>query len=411
MKYLPFVLMTLVQATASAQGLTLQDLARAPAPQIVHSEPATADGSITVRHVVFRSIEVGGVANEVYAVLAAPNKPGPHPALLVLHSGRTSAQAAIAEEWARKGYVAISPDLPGIADTALAPRSRGLWKQRPYGADRWTVSPTIEHSTIFQSLAAGTGAIRLLQGMENVDAKRIGIIGASWGSYATTVLAGLLGDDIRAAYAVWGGGFFEDTVFDTNLALLSPAARERWQAALGAEHYLSGIRARFFIAGASNDRAFYLPSLVRTYENISAPKGIVFGANADHDASGYPGGPPPNDKNWTAQEVTFFEHALRGIGLPLPSVEVAKIAPQFAEVQVEAEAGLRELALFHAAAGAPWPKRQWKQLAADRIRQAGGKRYRIELSGLEPGAWYVVATDLRGVSGSSLPKPLDGQRL
>lgn len=410
MKLLLLAVLALAHAFASAQDITLQDVARMPVPEILRSESATPD-SITVRHIVFRSIEVGGVPNEVYAVLAAPKHAGPHPALLVLHPGRAAAQAAIAEEWARKGYVAISPDLPGIANPELAPRSGGLWKQRPYGADRWTVSPSLAHSTIFQSLAAGTGAIRLLQGMDNVDAKRIGIIGASWGSYMTAVLAGLLGDDIRAAYAVWGGGFFEDTVFAANLAELNDAGRSRWQSVLAAENYLPRISARFFLAGASNDRAFYLPSLVRSFENIRAPKGIVFGPNADHDAGGYAGGPPPNDRNWTAQEVTFFEHALKGIGVPLPNVDVAKIAPQFAEVQVEAEAGVRGLALFHAPAGAPWPKRQWKQLTADRIKAIGGKRYRIDLSGLEPGAWYVIATDLRGVSASSLPKPLDGQRL
>ena len=410
MKSLLLAVIALVHALASAQDITLQDVARMPAPEILRSETAASD-SIGIRHIVFRSIDVGGVQNEVYAVVASPKNAGPHPALLVLHPGRAAAQAAIAEEWARKGYVAISPDLPGIANPELAPRSGGLWKQRPYGADRWTVSPSLAHSTIFQSLAAGTGAVRLLQGMVNVDAKRIGIIGASWGSYMTTVLAGLLGDEIRAAYAVWGGGFFEDTVFAANLASLGDTERSRWQAALGAENYLPRISARIFIAGASNDRAFYLPSLVRSYENIRAPKGIVFGPNADHDAGGYAGGPPPNDRNWTAQEVTFFEHALKGIGAPLPHVEVAKISPQFAEVQVQAETGVRELALFHAPADAPWPKRQWKQLAADRIKAAGGNRYRIDLSGLEPGAWYVIATDLRGVSASSLPKPLDSQRL
>lgn len=410
MRSLLLALMALVHALASAQDITLQDVARMPAPEILRSESVAA-GSISVRHIVFRSIAVGGARNEVYAVVAAPNSAGPHPALLILHPGRASAQNDIAEEWARKGYVAISPDLPGIANPELAPRSGGLWKQRPYGADRWTVSPTLAHSTIFQSLAAGAGAVRLLQGMDNVDRKRIGIIGASWGSYMTTLLAGLLGDDIRAAYAVWGGGFFEDTVFAANLASLDDAARGRWQAALGAENYLPRIRARVFIAGASNDRAFYLPSLVRTYESIAAPKGIVFGPNADHDAGGYAGGPPANDRNWTAQEVTFFEHALKGIGVPLPDVEVVKLAPQFAEVQVQAEAGVREVALFHAPADAPWPKRQWKQLAAGRIKAIDGKRYRIDLSGLAPGAWYLIATDLRGVSASSLPKPLDDQRL
>jgi dienelactone hydrolase len=410
MRPLLLAALALLHAFAVAQDLTLQDVARLPAPAILHSETAAAD-SITVRHIVFRSIDIGGVPNEVYAVVAAPKGAGPHPALLILHPGRASAQNAMAEEWARKGYVAISPDLPGIADPVLAPRSGGTWKQQPYGSNRWTVSPTLAHSTVFQSLAAGTGAVHLLRGMNNVDPRRIGIIGASWGSYMTTVLAGLLGDDIRAAYAVWGGGFFEDTVFADNLAGMSDAERSRWQSALGAENYLSRISARFFIAGASNDRAFYLPSLVRTYENIAAPKSIVFGPNADHDAGGYAGGPPLNERNWTAQEVTFFDHALKGIGLPLPNVDAVKIAPQFAEVLVNAEAGLRELALFHAPANAPWPKRQWKQLAAGRIKAIDGKHYRIDLSGLDDGAWFVIATDLRGVSASSLPKPLAGQRL
>ncbi|UGQ48485.1 alpha/beta hydrolase family protein [Massilia endophytica] len=401
MKQLLCALALAVPTLCAAQSL--HDAARAPAPAVLSVERLPETSGIDVQHVVFRSLEVNGVPNEVHAVLAAPRGNGPYPALLILHHGRSAAQGAMAEEWARRGYVAITPDLPGIADPKLAARSGGVWTTRPYGADRWTVAPTIANSTIYQSLAAGIGAVRLLQAMKNVDTQRIGIIGASWGAYATTVLAGALGGEIRAAYSVWGGGYFEDTVFANDLARLSAPDRERWQAALGAEQFIPGIRARFFIAGATNDRAFFLPSIVRTFEAIRAPKGIVFGPNADHDAGGYPGGPAADERNWTAQEVTFFEHALKDRGSPLPEVKIASVGAQSAELEVHAELGIRELALYTSEDAASWQKRNWKK-AEGRIRPLGGKRFKVDLGDLAPGHWFVIATDVRGVSGSSLPQ-------
>ncbi|TFW16784.1 hypothetical protein E4L96_15725 [Massilia arenosa] len=401
---------------AAAQERPFAAVLAAPAPALLTDRaPAERlDDRVTVRHLAFRSLDVPGpngpVANEVYALLALPTGPGPYPALVVLHPGREAAQRAIAIAWARRGYVAISPDLPGIADPARARHSRGLWTGKPYGSDRWLLRPAAASSTLFQAAAAGIGAVRVLQQRADVDRGRIGIVGASFGAYETLLLAGLLGDDIRAAYVVWGSGYFDETSFSKDMADLSPADRARWHAVLGAENYLQGIKADLFLAATSNDRAFWLPAVARTFEGITARKNLVIGPNADHASTGYPGAAPRDpDGSWTEQEIHYFAHALQGSGPALPVARLERVAGDTAVVQVLGT-DIRSVTVYSSATDAPYPKRTWVALPDSRVSAGADGRYRIDLRALGLGErdWFVQASDARGTSSSTLPQRWGG---
>jgi len=71
----------------------------------------TPPEGVVLRQVVFRSRD----NSEIYAVIASPMAAGKHPGILVLHGGGGSAEVKKAMSWAQRGYVAVAPDLPGIA--------------------------------------------------------------------------------------------------------------------------------------------------------------------------------------------------------------------------------------------------------------------------------------------------------
>jgi cephalosporin-C deacetylase-like acetyl esterase len=91
----------------------LQSYLDGKAPEILRETAATnaPPEGITVRRVVFRSRD----DSEIFAVIAAPKSSGKHPGMLVLHGGSGSAEVDKAMAWAQRGYVAVAPDLPGIA--------------------------------------------------------------------------------------------------------------------------------------------------------------------------------------------------------------------------------------------------------------------------------------------------------
>ena len=256
------------------------------APEILRELPSTnaAPENITVRRVVFRSRD----DSEIFAVIATPKTPGKHPGMLVLHGGGGSAEVDKAMAWAQRGYVAVAPDLPGIAEPKKLTISKGRWNSLKYGEGRWVATPDASASVIFDAVLSAMKSLYLLRSQPNVDASRIGVVGCSWGGYMTTMVCGLAGDQVRAGFSVWGCGFYELTAMlngpKSALGKMTEDERERWLRHLDAGRRASGMKAAFFIAGACND-FFYWPRAVQaTLDAVPGEKNHLYAPNANHKA-------------------------------------------------------------------------------------------------------------------------------
>lgn len=119
--------------------------------------------------------------------LYRPERPGPHPAVLLAHGhfddGRLEnsnevSDPKLAANLALRGYVVFSYDMPGYNDTAHIPHEWGgareqLWNFTPLGLQ------------LFNSIRA----LDWLSSLELVDASRIAMTGASGGGTQTFLLA------------------------------------------------------------------------------------------------------------------------------------------------------------------------------------------------------------------------------
>lgn len=70
------------------------------------------------------------------------------------------------------------------------------------------MTPDPRASTVFDSLVSGLKAFNLLAAQEDVDPRRVGITGISWGGATTLALAGLLEDRVTAAFSLYGSGYY-----------------------------------------------------------------------------------------------------------------------------------------------------------------------------------------------------------
>jgi hypothetical protein len=101
------------------------------APEIIREVPDSGEppAGVTLRRVVFLSRRApsadGVIPSEIFAVIATPKAPGKHPGMLVLHGGGGSAELDKAIAWAQRGYVAVAPDLPGIAEPKKLTQTSG----------------------------------------------------------------------------------------------------------------------------------------------------------------------------------------------------------------------------------------------------------------------------------------------
>jgi dienelactone hydrolase len=394
----------------------------------------TPPPGVVLRQVVFRSRD----NSEIYAAIASPKAPGRYPGILILHGGGGSAETDKAMAWAQRGYVAVAPDLPGIAEPRKLTLTKGRFSSWKYGEGRWTSNPDAGESVIFDAVLSAMKSLYLLRARPDVDPSRIGVVGVSWGGYMTTMVCGLAGDQVKAGMALYGCGFFDlgsqsgAAPYDpklpkTGLPRLSPVERQRWLQCLDAGRRAPGMKAAYFLAAASNDFFGWPRSAQATLDAIPGEKNHLFAPNANHRIP-VPGGstydvnpvtnsthftptafqplptPAGQKGNWIGMEIPYFDYYLKGIGQPFPKVFAeGSPEPTKARFRVKSPCPIRKAEIYWAGAIPADPKaddvrkRVWTSLPA---MDDGKGVYEARLPG-EAVEWFALVSDDRPVTVSS----------
>jgi len=323
--------------------------------------------AIIIKKFIFTSAVNG---NSVYAIMAQPQQEGKYPALLILHGGGSKAEdvAHHVEEYAQRGYVAICFDMPGICNAQKTPHSDGLWKSQPEGeGPRFEISEGLQHSTLLDAEVAGIEVFNLISSQANVDTKKIGITGFSWGGYSTTFLSGILGKRVKAAYSVFGCGYYEKGSFWSKLiADLPDAIRASWLEYFDAGRRASEMKAPYFLEASSNDTFFWPEAVSATLAAIRAEKNHVWDPNFNHKQM--PAGP-------TMQKI-YFDYYLKGIGRPFGSIRIAREKVQADGskeitllVNMPKNISVASVMLYYSESTKSWQDRTWIPITA--VAQSG----------------------------------------
>jgi len=398
-------------------------------------------GAVRIKHVTFKSVPTykNGYHDDtmVYAMIAAPASATPsdkYPGILLLHGGSSSAQIKdmynYVLNWANAGYVAVACDIPSITGD-LANVSNGTWRTVAYTSInpyRYTVTPDLKASWSYTCVGSLIKAFSLLKTHPNADTAKLGVAGASWGGYSTTILCGLLGNRIKAGFSLYGSGFYdEDCAFREAIYPTSssypfyndPEAAAQWLTYYDAGRRTVNLRSHFYIAAAANDWFFRPPAVERTLFHITGASSLnfQFAPNNNHAVT-TPGGNNASPKrSFTKMEETFFDYLLKGTGVPLPVIKVEG-TPTFDgsnnmailfSVTADASLTIQPPKLYYSPSGLAW---QWPfgQQSGDRTWVAlstavpgvvvGQKRsYSITLpaSVVSQGVdWYLLASDVTG---------------
>ena len=386
----------------------------AKSPTIVRELSRKDSAGINIREIVFQSRD----SSEIYAVIATPNSAGKHPALLVLHGGMGCAERDKAIAWAQRGYVAVAPDLPSIADPLKIKNSKGRWSGMPYGKNRYVASPDARASFIFDAVLSAMKSLYLLRSQPNVDLSNVGVVGISWGGYMTTMVCALAGDQVKAGFSVFGSGCYELTSQASNLKKMPEKEMQEWLQWLDPGVRAGNIMAKFFIAGATNDFFFYPKAVQKTLDLIPSEHNQVYAPNVSHTIP-LPGGsvaieeanqnfvptkdqpfstPKGSKANWLTMEVPYMEYYLKGIGKPFPKVKILN-AKDLSTVNIEVTSSnpITSVVVYWSVSGPDPKKCEWKKLE---VQSMGKNRYQVHLPA-EVTDWFVVASDNRPVSVSS----------
>ena len=371
----------------------------------LHSKPA----AVTVLNAVEDSVKVKrftfasrNSANTIYGTIVSPKGNGTYPALLMLHGGGSCADEVgrLQRRFAAKGYVVMAVDLPGICNPDKASLSTGAWRYRPKGIDsRLDISKGIDSSTLVDAIAAGLQGFNLLTTEANVDTNRIGITGFSWGGYMTTMLSSLLSQRVKAAYSVFGSGFFDrGSLWKAQLDTMQENKRNEWLTFFDAGRRAPGMRCPYFVEATVNDRFFWPEAVAATLDTLKVEKNLLWSPNLDH----------VRPKTAEQMQLSYFNYYLKSEGKPFGKVRIDKTMPAanngrelFISVTMPQGITADSVLIYYSEKKSESRNRQWTAIP---VAKAPGTGYRVTIPGelLARGIdYYVYVTDSRNTSVST----------
>ena len=265
-------------AWVAAAGQLLDAQARYTGPwdmaELLRS-PAAAWGADSngVQEVYYEGVPYQGHATRVFAYYAQPtNGVGPWPALLLVHGAAQHANVSWAAFWAGRGYAALAMDLCGWGpDGALPDGGPGTsnWQTEFEILNRNDVSA----SYFYHAVCAIVRGHALLLSRPEVDRKRVGVHGLSWGGFFTCIAAGI-DDGLRLAVPVFGAGFiYLDNYYSAVFSVPAPAGPQRYIERIDPARYLPNVSCPMLFVSGATDPYFSPPSFQLSFQTV--PEGLA----------------------------------------------------------------------------------------------------------------------------------------
>lgn len=311
-----------------------------------------------IRGLFFDGVPWHGKPTRVFAWFGMPRGPvhGKVPAMVLVHGGGGTAFADWVRLWNERGYAAIAMDTCGSV-----PRGTyGKWERHAEGgppgwggfdkvdeplADQWT----------FHAVSAVIRAHSLIRGFSDIDKRRIGITGISWGGYLTCISASV---DPRYQFAapVYGCGFLgEDSAWLDVFKGMGPEKSAKWLSHWDPSVFLPGARMPFLWVTGTTDFAYPMDSLQKSYRLPKTRRHLAIRVNMPH-AHGGPGEKPP--------EILSFADYLFRKGEPLPVFVKQSRPSQTAWAAFRSAVPILRAELNFTRDNGPWSKRKWETVPA-----------------------------------------------
>lgn len=325
------------------------------APKWTALERPKLDG---VKALTFEGLPFRGKATRVYAWLGLPAvKAGEKvPAMVLVHGGGGTAFEEWVRLWVSRGYAAIAMDTCGQIPVG----HYGRWfRDGQGGPPGWggfdQVDQPREDQWTYHAVADVILAHSLIRSLPEVDPERTGVTGISWGGYLTCIVAGV-DHRFRLAVPVYGCGFYRDTVFENNLSQLGPEAAARWMDTWDPSVYLPNAEMPILWVNGSNDFAYTLGAMQRSYRLPKGPRTLCVRLRMPHGHGGAGENP---------EEIRVFADSLLKDGASLARIAGSGREGTKAWVTSTSSVPVIKAELNFTRDTGRWQDRKWEALPAD----------------------------------------------
>lgn len=228
-------------------------------------------GNIAVQEIQYISGEYLGKPVKIFGYYCYPKGKKNLPGVAIIHGGGGYALLSRSVKFAKKGYAALSIDLPGKGELRWnKSRSTGPNMDVP---TLLRVSPDVSYNYLYHAVPAAQSAITFLEQQPVVNKDKIAMVGLSWGGVITLITNGI-DKRLASAIPVFGSGYLDQgstwqARFDK---WMSPADKEVYNKYIDAKNYLKTQHAPSLYMTGTNDHCYYIPNFIKSFRNIPKDK-------------------------------------------------------------------------------------------------------------------------------------------
>lgn len=343
-----------------------------------------------VRALYFESVAWRGKPTRVFAYYGAPTGKK-LPAMVLIHGGGGTAFAEWVRLWNKRGYAAIAIDTCGnVPERASSdkPWTPPKGHHEHGGPEGWggfaQIDEPVTDQWSYHAVAAGVLAHSLIRSFPEVDPKRIGVTGISWGGYLTDIVSGV-DPRFRFAAPVYGCGFLgEDSAWLKNFVDMGAERRQKWLSLWDPSVYLPNSKRPMLWVTGPNDFAYPFPSLQKSYRLPKGPRTLSIRVRMRHS---HPDGAVP-------EEILAFADSILNKQPPLP--RITRTTP--GAVQYKSKRAVVKAELNYTKDEGRWQDRKWESIPAE-LDPKSHTAHALIPQGVK--AWYINLFDDRGLVVSS----------
>ncbi|MEI6655913.1 MAG: acetylxylan esterase [Verrucomicrobiota bacterium] len=335
-------------------------LAKAPPIHATTERPANG-----LRAFFYEGADYKGKPTWVFAYYAAPQGTAPAggwPAVVCAHGGGGTAYPNWVKFWNGHGYAAIAMDLEGHLPGGNA---QGVEGNPPLNAAHPNAGPSRidwfgdralpdKEQWFYHAVADVIRANSLLLSFPEINPKKIGLTGISWGG---TIVSAVAGVDSRFAFVipVYGCGFIHESD-NPGLACWFPpknmtpeqftSYRSKWDPSI---HLASAKMPMLWVTGVA-DPVFQIDIVAKSAKTAGGPSSMCLRPFLAHGhGNGWEDAP---------EIVTFADNIVKG-GPPLPKLARPVANPGNGIVTTKFTGDFTEAWIYCTTAGGLWKDRKW----------------------------------------------------
>lgn len=274
-----------------------------------------------------------GRPTRVFALIGIPNEIHGKmlPGIVLVHGEGGTANASWIQKWNQQGYAAIAIDLNGCLPRPVQDHEKMTWTRMPdggpYGYEasfaQFSKKEPLEEQWPNYAVNALSQAHSLLASFAQVDNKKIGIAGISWGGYLACIEASL---DSRYAFVIssYGCGFLTENSQRWN----NEGNLKQWCQHFDPAHYLSQLNMPIFWLTGTRDSYYPLSALEKSYDLVKSPVWLHLLEDMPHSFSA----------GCSPEEIYVFANQITKKSTPLPAILSQDLqSPNIARVFYQSE--------------------------------------------------------------------------